>query len=144
VRKFLAIIVILSSVLANAHAKTIQVEFLQAAISPQNVGALSGLACRNLDRIVHLDIAVEWPTDKTHPEIDDYKRLVFWDDETEYLFPNGSYFFLHGSWIIKGYFIARSGGMHQGVSSDSFEKIDDASVMLNPNVTETKVFRSCR
>jgi hypothetical protein len=68
-----------------------------------------------------------------------YKRLVFWDARDEYLFPDGSFFFLHGSYIIKGYFIARTGGEHQGVISNAFEKINDAQVMLTPGLSEISV-----
>ena len=57
----------------------------------------------------------------------------FWDQDDEYLFPKGSFFFLHGSFIIKGYFSARSGGTHQGINSNAFEKVDDAHVSIGFN-----------
>jgi len=133
---------VLSSLLATAHARTIQVEFLQGAINQQTIGALSGLSCRNYDKIVHLDIAVEWPSEKINAEKTGFKRLVFWTDDYEFLFPKGSYNYQHGYWLVKGYFIARSGGYHQGIASAAFEKVDDSSVMLNPNVSETKVVSS--
>lgn len=122
--------------------KTIKIEFLQSGITPQTVGALSGLSCRNKDRIVHLDISIDWPDKSIEVEDSGYKRLVFWDKANEYLFPEGSYFYLHGSYIIRGYFIARSGGIHQGIVSNSFQKIDDVTVMLNPYVKEIKVSSS--
>lgn len=123
-------------------AKTIKIEFLQSKIDPGTVGALSGLSCRNEDRIVHLDISIDWPSDSIEAEDSGYKRLVFWDKANEYLFPEGSYFYLHGLYIVKGYFMARSGGVHQGIVSNSFQKIDDATVMLNPNIKEIKVSSS--
>ncbi len=125
-------------------AKTIDVEFLQMNIDPRSVAELSGLACRNYDHVIHIDISVDWPRKAVDAEQSGYGRLVFWTDRdkngfgTEYLFPKGSYFFLHGSYIVKGYFIVRSGGMHQGVSSVAFERVDDATVLLNPAVNETK------
>jgi hypothetical protein len=64
---------------------------------------------------------------------------AFWNSSDEFLFPNGSFFPLHGSYAIKGYFIVRSGGIHQGVASSSFEKIDDAQVMLRPGLTVNKM-----
>lgn len=130
--------------LAPAVAKTIDVEFLQTNINPRSVAELSGLACRNYDHVVHVDISVDWPSNSVNAEQSGYERLVFWTDRdkggfgTEYLFPKGSYSFLHGSYIVKGYFIVRSGGMHQGVSSVAFERVDDATVLLNPAVNETK------
>ncbi len=103
----------------SAAAKTISIEFLQGVIDPQSEGELGGLACRNYDHIVHVDITVIW-SGLVVAEQSDYQRLVFWTDRdshgfaTEYLFPKGSYSFLHGSYIVKGYFIVRSGGMPQG------------------------------
>ena|ERR1035441_2459610 len=127
-----------------AIAKTIDVEFLQTNIDPRSVAELSGLACRNYDHVVHVDISVDWPSEAVDEEQSGYEGLVFRTDRdkngfgTEYLFPKGSYFFLRGSYIVKGYFIVRSGGMHQGVSSIAFQRVDDATVLLNPAVKETK------
>jgi hypothetical protein len=119
--------------------KQLEIELLQGDVNQKNVANLGGLACRSYDRIVHLQIAVEWPADARDEEKTDYKRLVFWNDNAEYLFPSGSYFWLHGKYEINGYFIPRRGGQHQGgVLSIAFDKIDDAQVLLNPAVHETK------
>ena len=120
-------------------SNAITVEFLQAAIDPAHVGWLFGIACRNYDHIIHLDISVDWPDKSVDVEQTRYQRLVFWDNSAEYLVPKDSFFFLHGSYIIKGYFIARSGGVHQGVVSNAFEKISDAQVMLSPGLSEHKM-----
>jgi hypothetical protein len=119
-------------------ARTIDIEFLEDQIDQQNIENLGGLACRNYDHIVHLKISVSWPEDAREQETTDYKRLVFWNHKAEYLFPDGSYSWLHGEYIINGYFIPRSGGIHQGIISVAFEKIDDAQVLLNPWVNEMK------
>jgi hypothetical protein len=126
-------------------ARSIDLEFLQGEVSPQTEDALAGLACRNFDRIVHIDILLNWPEEATEVERFDNERLVFWTKPndygfgTEYLFPRGSYAFALGRYRVKGYFIVRAGGIHQGISSVAFEKIDDAAVLLNPAVQETKI-----
>jgi len=125
-------------VAAAAPAKTVTIEFLQGAITPKNIGELAGLACRNYNHIVHLDISVNWPAKSSDVETTDYQRLVFWDNKAEYLFPKDTYQFLHGDYVITGYFIARNGGFHQGITSRAFDKVDDATVMLSPTVTEKK------
>ena len=141
-RLLLTIAVVL---LGMTPGNAVTVEFLQETINPNNESLLSGIACRNLDHIVHLDIAVDWPRNSLIVEQRGYKRLTFWGGSDEFLFPKGSFFQLHGSYIIKGYFIARSGGMHQGVVSNAFEKVDDAQVMLSPGLVENKVANSsCR
>jgi hypothetical protein len=141
-------VALLAAVLSLASvppASALVVKFLQAEIDPSTVGWLSGLSCRNYDHIVHLDLSISWPSSDLEVEKSDYERLVFWNKTAEYLFPKGSYSFLHGSYVVKGYFIARSGGMHQGAVSNAFDKIDDAQVMLSPNVTERKTRRTaCR
>ncbi len=45
--------------LIPATAKNINIEFLDGTINPATIENLGGLACRNLDHIVHLKIAVD-------------------------------------------------------------------------------------
>ncbi|HEY3146135.1 MAG TPA: hypothetical protein VGJ75_07280 [Dongiaceae bacterium] len=119
-----------------AQPARIPIEVLKGPVNTGNAGQLAALACRNEDKIVHIDIQLNWPYDKLEEEQTSFERLVFWDDENEYLFPKGTFFFLHGEYVVRGYFIARSGGVHQGIQSNAFEKVDDAAVLLNPYVVE--------
>ena len=123
---------------AAPPAKTVVIEFLQGRIVPKNIGDLAGLACRNYDHIVHLDISVNWPAKDADVDTSGDQQLIFWNSKAEYLFPKDSYQYLHGEYVIKGYFIARNGGIHQGATSRAFERADDATVMLSPTVTERK------
>jgi hypothetical protein len=124
---------VLSSLIASAT----DIEFLQGKINQRSVENLDGLACRNYDRIVHLNISVDWPHNARERETTDYKRLVFWNDKAEYLFPVGSYVWLHGDYVITGYFIPRRGGIHQGIISIAFEKIDEHR-LRNSSTNEIK------
>jgi hypothetical protein len=128
-----------SKKIATTSNNTMTVEFLQTRIDQSHAEWLAGLACRNLDRIVHLDISVDWPDQSLDVETTGDRRLILWNSTDEFLFPKGSYYMLHGSYIIRGYFIARSGGVHQGVVSNAFEKVDDAQVMLRPGLVENKM-----
>ena len=123
---------------AGAPAKTVVIEFLQGPITPKNIGDLAGLACRNYDHIVHLDISVNWPAKDSDVDTTGDHQLDFWNSRAEYLFPKDSYQYLHGEYVIKGYFIVRNGGIHQGATSRAFERVDDAVVMVSPTVTERK------
>jgi hypothetical protein len=122
---------------ASNNANT--VEFLQSPIDQSNANWLAGLACRNLDHIVHLDISVDWPLDSMDEEMTGDRRLVLWNDTDEFLFPKGSYYMFHGRYIIKGYFIPRSGGPHQHVVSNAFDKVDDEQVILRLAPVENKM-----
>jgi len=128
--------------ICSASARPVTVEVLTNQITLATAISLSELACRNMDKIVHLDLSIDWPSDKISPNGNGV-RLVFSNDHTEFLFPKGSFTYLYGVYIVKGYFIARSGGTHKGVSSDAFEKINDAAVMLNPNVKEVPARSGC-
>jgi hypothetical protein len=131
---FVLIVAMASPTFSQAQ-RTLVIEFLQNGMSPKDAKYLSGLSCRNTDRIVHIDISVDWPSDGL---VNNKDGLVFSTDENEYLFPTGTYRWEHGVYLIKGYFIVRNGGMHQGIVSLAFEKVDDSKVLLNPNVQEVK------
>lgn len=124
---------------APAITKPVRIELLDGVIAPNTVGALGGLACRNVDHIVHLHLVIDWPSNAISVETTDFKRLIFSNDLAEYLFPDGTYNRSQGTFLISGYFIPRSGGMHQGVISIYFEKIDDVQALLKPNVREVRV-----
>ena len=138
-RTMLGLLALLTLTINSADAKTIRVEFLDTEITPQTVPMLAGLSCRNFGHVVHLRLAVRWPSGSMEVETTGYKRLVFWNQANEFLFPDGTYNYQHGDYIIEGYFIARSGGIHQGILSDAFENVDDAQVLLNPSVQEVRV-----
>lgn len=124
----------------NVYAKKINIELLEGPITEKTVKYLGGLACRNFDKVVHLKINVD--VKNAYAENEDYERLILSDDNYEYLFTKGSYFWLHGGWVIDGYFIIKSGGVHQGIVSASFQQIKEETVLLNPNVSEKRIKRS--
>lgn len=136
-------VIALILVAPSVFAKSIPMESLEAQIAPDTVGWLYGLGCRNYDRIVHVDISLDWPSDSLSiepPGPDSLERLVFWNNKAEYLFPKGSYTYQHGVYRVKGYFIASSGGMHQGILSIAFmKKVDDAQILLNPAIKRVPI-----
>jgi hypothetical protein len=107
----------------NGHPQTIEV--LQGTINPRNAAGLVGLACRNYNQVVHLNIRIEWPATETTVEATSYKRLVVWNGTDEFLFFDGSYKSADGVWVIDGYFVPLAGGTHQGVTSHAFERVDN-------------------
>lgn len=133
-RKFLILMILLMSA---AQARPIHIEFLHGEITSDNIADLGNLACRNHDKIVHLNMDIVWPENSTKVETNGFRRLIVYTDDIEYLFPYGSYEYQHGGYRIDGYFIVRSGGMHDGVTSDAFERVRDEPVLLNPHVVET-------
>jgi hypothetical protein len=135
----LVMLSLVAILMGTAPGSAITVEFLQASIDPSRAGWLSGLACRNFDHVVHVDITVDWPERSLAVETAGYQRLIFWNETNEFLFPKDSFFLLRGSYVIKDYFVARSGGVHQGIASSAFEKVDDARAMLGSGLVENKM-----
>jgi hypothetical protein len=130
--------------LSSVCAKTIRIEFLQGNFDQKNAFIIDGLACRNLDKIVHLNIALDWPEGTLSKE--DKDNVDFWtnrgESDSDYRFPSSKVEYRHGSYLISGYFIIRSGGTHQGITGMGFQAIDDATVMLNPSVKEIPARRA--
>lgn len=56
---------------AAAEPKSIKVEYLKRNISPENIGPLDTLFCRNIDHVVHINVYVEWPNKETQQETTD-------------------------------------------------------------------------
>lgn len=123
----------------NAQSQNVRIEVLNDVTTPASIGHLDGTWCRSIDKIVHLKISVDWPREQMTVETSDFHRFIFWTKDAEYLFPQGSYDWERGSYFVNNYFIARSGGIHQGVVSQAFEKVDDTKVLLNPFVREISV-----
>lgn len=119
--QFLLLLSLFVVSVSGAGAQPQKIESLTATITPANAVQLRALACRNFKHVVHVDITVDWPEDKSDVETGNYGRLIFWDDKAEYLFPEGSYHGDHGRYKISGWFKAVDGGMHAGMISDAFE-----------------------
>jgi hypothetical protein len=128
---------------APAAPPKTEVEFLDTPINLENASSLEGIACRNFDKIIHLNLSVEWPAESMITPTEEEPSLVFWTDSTQYMFPEGSFSYKLGAYVVKGYFIAREGGMHQGITAYAFEKIDDAQVMTSANFVEVPAKGPC-
>ena len=54
--------------------------------------------------------------------------------ETELVIPKGSYRWEHGGFIVDGFFLVKSGGIHQGTASFGLEPADEAAIRSNPGI----------
>lgn len=131
------ILAILAILMAPAQAARIHIDVLRGDITEATIARLNGLVCHNYDKIVHLDISIEMPESDIVVEPEGYQRMMVILNDSEYLFPKGSYVYAHGAYVIDGYFIVKSGGTHQGTNSAAFEQTDAELVLLNPHVVET-------
>ncbi|HET7083510.1 MAG TPA: hypothetical protein VFI23_01980 [Rhizomicrobium sp.] len=94
-----------------AVANTAGIPMLRGEIRPASAKSLKAIACRNIGRVVQLDILVKWPKDDLEREGKEYRRLIFSMEDppnsvesTEYLFYPGTYRYLGNGYAVTGFF----------------------------------------
>jgi hypothetical protein len=122
--------------MSQSSAKQAEVENLYEEINPQTVADLWGLVCRNHDKIVYINVSINWTAERGGAE-ESYQRLIFWTEDAEFRFPKGSYVYENGTWLVSGYFVVRSGETRSGVIT-MFEVVDDATGMLDSKIVDAK------
>jgi hypothetical protein len=135
--KMIIAVCVLIIPLSQSSAKQAGVENLYEEINPQTVADLSGLACRNHDKIVYINVSINWTGESGGAE-ESYERLIFWTEDAEFHFPKGSYVYENGTWLVSGYFVVRSGETRSGVIPVVFEIVDDATGMLDSKIVDAK------
>jgi hypothetical protein len=56
----------------------------------------------------------------------------FAQEGIEIVSPKDEASFLHGSWVLDGFYVVKSGGVHQGVASFGLQKVNEGEVLLSP------------
>jgi hypothetical protein len=59
-------------------------------------------------------------------------RNQFADEGIEVVAPKDEVNWLHGSWVIDGFYVVKSGGVHQGIASFGLQKVNEGEVLLSP------------
>ena len=126
-------------------------------ITPRNVGILLTDVAARRDRIIGLQIQIapSGPGDPKGYIVDRDDRLfvisadvktTFADDGLEVVAPKDEASFLHGWWILDGFYVVKSGGIHQGAASFGLEKVNEGAVLLSPKyiVRRVSISRSGR
>jgi hypothetical protein len=116
---------------------------VEGYLNEKNVDQLWNLIIDNLDHIVGLKIEVTDTGNNTGPsrplnaigegsKFGEGGTLAIWkrDGDFEIVVKDG-YQYGHGNYIIDGYFLVKSGGIHQGVVSCGLIPVDEARVVLS-------------
>ena len=122
----------------------------RAAVIPKFVGTVNaGNALRFLggitdrvDKIVGLQVFIEPSSDETfrkkHYSVDEDERQFSISSGAtgdsgglEMVAPAEEVQFLHGSYVLDGFYVVKSGGMHQGTASVGLEKVNEGAVLLS-------------
>lgn len=90
------------------------------------------------DEIVGVQVTIE-PSEEADEKYgttvdDEDGALAIWSGEFEMVVPKTSYHWLHGAYVVDGFFIPKNGGMHQGTISFGLEPVSEGQVRANPNL----------
>jgi hypothetical protein len=112
-------------------------------ISPDNAPQFLVDVANRLDQIVGIKVEVV-PSGNDDPHkylVDRDDRLFvisasaknnFAQEGIEIVAPYQEASFLHGSWVLDGFYVVKSGGVHQGIASFGLQKVNEGEVLLSP------------
>ena len=108
------------------------------AVSAKNVKPFLDAVSGHLDKIVGLKVFFDsTPNRNTGYSASTDDRLFVVNYGTldkpgvEIVAPKAEASYLHGSWVLDGFYIVKSGGVHQGTVSVGLEKVDEGAVLLS-------------
>lgn len=109
---------------------------LSGEVDPAHAEAFLSKVADHVDGIVGVQVWIE-PSeggDTTYQVGQDDERLVISNQTYELLAPKGAWRWEHGRYVVDGFFLVKSGGVHQGVSSLGLEAVSESAVRLKPDV----------
>ncbi len=110
---------------------------VNGTVTRRNFGGLESFLFNSLDTVIGLKI--EFDANDTHQSgailaSAENSQFVAYragsGQESEIVAVEG-FSFQHGSYVFDGFFVVKSGGMHQGVVSLFLDRTDEASVLLS-------------
>ncbi|KQT71570.1 hypothetical protein ASG54_18910 [Aureimonas sp. Leaf460] len=120
-----------------------QVLRVEGVLDAQTYRGFEAFLFNSMDRVVGLDIRVEIAEDTGPGSIEagvspDGKFVAYLVDgkDSEIVAQEG-FVRSRGSVIFDGYFVVKSGGLHQGIESLFLDKIEEASVLLSKQPIKT-------
>lgn len=128
---------LLSSYLNVANAGQSKIYVVNGDITNQEYKGFEQFLFNSLDTVIGLKISFTLNTDYKVGELSadaNNGQFVAYltgpNNESEIVATEG-YQYLHGDYVFDGFFIVKSGGMHQGVISLYLQKTDEAQVRLS-------------
>jgi hypothetical protein len=114
-----------------------QVTRLSGEVDAAHAEAFLSKVADHVDGIVGVQVWIEPSegSDATYQVGQDDDRLVISNETYELLAPQSAWRWEHGRYVIDGFFLVKSGGVHQGVSSVALEAVSESAVRLKPNLT---------
>lgn len=134
-RAFLAALVLATGTGTAAAAR--QILRVQGQVTPKNYKGLETFLFNSLDSVVGLKIAFAANPDSSDGEIatsmdDDQFSAYLRESEPESeIVADKNVSLLHGDYVIDGFFVVKSGGLHQGITSLYLDKTDEGTILVS-------------
>ncbi len=135
-RAFMAV-AFLPALVNQAEAGQAKIYVVNGEISKLDYKGFEQFLLNSLDTVIGLKINVASSPDYNEGELSadtNNGQFVAYiagpNNESEVVATDG-FQYLHGDYVFDGFFVVKSGGMHQGVISLSLQKTDEAQVRLS-------------
>lgn len=131
-----------------ASAQILTVPAVEGNVALTTVDAFSNAIDERLDNVIGLKVRIEPPSPA------ELRGGYYADADEGYLnvglsagVGEGGYEIIiregfrweHGGWVVDGFYLVKSGGMHQGIISYGLDRVDEATARLNSAVIVTTV-----
>jgi hypothetical protein len=134
-RYLLTVLLAAVFVCSAAHAGQKKIYNVSGDITPSSYKGFEQFLLNSLDTIVGLKVS--FPANEYTPGVvvagaNDGQFVAYFSGagESEIVAVEG-FQFLHGAYVFDGFFVVKSGGVHQGTVSLSLQKTDEAQVRLS-------------
>ena len=143
----LALLIAATTASESRPAALPPVQRLVGNIGPANAVRALAMIADNQDKIIGLQIGVAGGSDEqfakfgylvSNDEPDYFLVSAGKDGGYEVLVKNG-YRWEHGGYVIDGFYLVKSGGMHQGTLSYGLEPVSEADVRLRRTVVDRPI-----
>lgn len=122
---------------ASASAADVTITRIAGSVTSGTYRALETLLFDSFDKIVGLKVTFDAfdgaEPDRLSAYVDDEKFVAFVsgpDSESEIVADKG-FSYQHGGYVFDGFFLVKSGGFNQGISSIYLQPVDEAQVILS-------------
>lgn len=131
----LSIACLLSSKVANAGQS--KVYLVNGFISASNYKGFEQFLFNSMDTIIGLKVDFSANENASEGEVsanatdNQFVAYLFVPNAESEIVATENFQYLHGNFVIDGFFVVKSGGMHQGTISLYLQKTDEAQVRLS-------------
>lgn len=115
---------------SEAKSKVFRVN---GAVTPKNFKGLEAFLLNSMDTVIGLRIRFEASEDPVSASLSDGKFVAYLsgEDAQSEIVANKGFVSQHGGYDFDGFFVVKSGGMHQGIISLFLDAAADATVLLS-------------